>query len=254
LTKKQREDRMQSVQNQSEIQSIKSVKRAEIPILKGTVFDIFGGLPQAFIGITGEPGCGKSQVVLRLVADISNKKMKTLVILTEQSPSRWKTLLETRYRYNPEHIDVIYKGFIDENFFRDLRKSKYQVVVIDSVSGAVTEQKARQVAKAIRNLSEFYGKWVIGVFQVRGSTSHQVAGGEGVEHMIEISYELVYFQLKPQNRWLHQGLREYGYRDGDYVRLIRNCFDKIRGVQNTNLIVLDIDKNGRARFIELKRE
>jgi len=82
-----------------------------------------------------------------------------------------------------------------------------------------------------------------------------IAGGEGVEHMIEVSYEITYFQLKPQNKWLIEKLREYEYDVGDYVRLIRNTFDKVRGVQNTNLIVVDIDKEtGILEFRELGRK
>ena len=160
------------------VTNLKSVKKAEIPILKGTVFDTFHGLPQSFIGISGEAGCGKSQLILRFVSDISRKNVKTLVILTEQSPSRWKALLEARYEYSHQNIDVVYKSFLDENFIRDLKKSPYKIIVIDSVSGAIPEQKARQIAKAIRSLSEFYGKWVIGVFQVRGDNNRVAVAKE----------------------------------------------------------------------------
>ena len=50
------------------VRSLKEVKDYEIPILKGTVFDVFEGIPQAFVGIAGEAGAGKSQILMRLVA------------------------------------------------------------------------------------------------------------------------------------------------------------------------------------------
>ena len=228
---------------ENNVKNLSQVKKADIKILKGTVFDVFGGLPQSFIGISGEAGSGKSQVIIRLVSDISRKSLKVLVVLTEQSPSRWKALLDGRFSYDSQNVDVIYKGFIDDAFLKDLRKSPYHVIVFDSISGAVQEQKARQIAKTIRSLSEFYGKWVIGVLQVRGDNA-RVAGGEGVEHMIEVSYEITHFQLKPQNKWLYQRLEKHGYQVGDYVRLIRNSFDKIRGVKQKNLVVLNISEKG----------
>ncbi len=229
---------------------LKDIETYEIPVMYDTVFDIFGGLPQSFIGIKGEAGAGKSQTLLRLVSDISKQK-PVLVVLTEQSPKRWKYLL-SKYEVNEDNISVVFRYEIDPEFIKELRERREEVIIIDSLSGAVSEQNARKVAKYLRSLSEFYNKWLITSLQVRGEG---VAGGEGVEHMIEIEYEITYFQLKYQNKWLLEKLEPYGYQVGDYVRLIRNNFDKIRGVQNTNLIVVDIDKKtGILEFRELGKK
>jgi len=84
-------------QSKSNFKNLKEVKDYEIPIFHETVFDIFGGLPQAFIGISGEAGAGKSQTLMRLVADVA-KKEPVLVVLTEQSPHRWKAIFS---KYSP---------------------------------------------------------------------------------------------------------------------------------------------------------
>ncbi|RUM30228.1 MAG: hypothetical protein DSY32_02425 [Aquifex sp.] len=231
------------------VKNLKEVKDYEIPIFYETVFDIFGGLPQAFIGISGEAGAGKTQTIMRLIAVA--KKEPVLVVLTEQSPHRWKAIFD-KYETNEENVRVVFKYYIDQDFIKELANREERIIVIDSISGAVSEQKARQVAKDLRSLVEWKNKWLIGSLQVR---KEGVAGGEGVEHMIEVSYEITYFQLKPQNKWLYERLKPFGYEVGDYVRLIRNTFDKIRGVQNTNLIVVDIDKEtGLLEFRELGRK
>jgi len=232
------------------VKTLKEVKDYEIPVLYETVFDIFHGLPQAFIGISGEAGAGKTQTLMRLIADVA-KKEPVLVVLTEQSPHRWKAIF-SKYETNEKNVRVVFKYYIDQDFIKELANREERIIVIDSISGAVSEQKARQVAKDLRSLVEWKNKWLIGSLQVR---KEGVAGGEGVEHMIEVSYEITYFQLKPQNKWLYERLRPFGYEVGDYVRLIRNTFDKIRGVQNTNLIVVDIDKEtGLLEFRELGRK
>ncbi len=231
------------------VRSLKEVKDYEIPILEGTVFDVFFGIPQAFVGIAGEAGAGKSQTLMRLVADLS-KQEPVLVVLTEQSPHRWKALFK-KYEVNEENVRVVFKYYIEQDFIKELGSREERIIVMDSISGAVSEQKARQVAKDLRSLVEWKNKWLIGSLQVR---KEGVAGGEGVEHMIEVSYEITYFQLKPQNKWILERLRPYGYEVGDYVRLIRNTFDKIRGVKNTNLVAVDIDKEtGLLEFRELGR-
>jgi len=232
------------------VKKLSEVKDYEIPVLKDSVFDVFGGLPQAFIGISGEAGAGKTQTLMRLIADVA-KKEPVLVVLTEQSPHRWKAIFR-KYNTNHENVNVVFKYYMDQDFVRELSQREERIIVIDSISGAVSEQKARQVAKDLRSLVEWKNKWLVGALQVR---KEGVAGGEGVEHMIEISYEITYFQLKPQNKWLYEKLKPYGYEIGDYVRLIRNTFDKIRGVQNTNLVVIDIDKeSGILEFRELGKK
>lgn len=232
------------------VKTLSEVRDYEIPILKETVFDIFGGLPQAFIGISGEAGAGKTQTLMRLMADIA-KRESVLVVLTEQSPHRWKAIFK-KYDTNHENVRVVFKYYMDQDFIKELSQREERIIVIDSISGAVSEQKARQVAKDLRSLVEWKNKWLVGALQVR---KEGVAGGEGVEHMIEVSYEITYFQLKPQNKWLYEKLKPFGYEVGDYVRLIRNTFDKVRGVQNTNLVVVDISKkNGILEFRELGRK
>jgi len=232
------------------VRTLKEVKDYEIPVLKGTVFDVFEGIPQAFVGISGEAGAGKSQTLMRLVADVS-KQEPVLVVLTEQSPHRWKAIFN-KYEANEDNIRVVFKYYIDQDFIKELKDREERVIVIDSISGAVSEAKARQVAKDLRSLVEWYHKWLIGALQVR---KEGVAGGEGVEHMIEVSYEITYFQLKPQNKWILEKLKPYGYEVGDYVRLIRNTFDKIRGVRNTSLVAVDINKEtGILEFREVGKK
>lgn len=234
----------------SNFKKLGEVKNYEIPVLEGTVFDVFGGLPQAFIALTGDAGAGKSQTLMRLVADIS-KIEPVLVVLTEQSPHRWKALM-SKYETNEENVRVVFKYYLDEEFIKELANREERIIVIDSISGAVSEQKARQIAKDLRAITEWKNKWLIGSLQIRGD---HVAGGMGVEHMVEVLFEISYFQLKPQNKWLYEKLKEYGYEIGDYVRLIRNTFNKIFGVQNTNLVVIDIDKDsGILEFRELGKK
>ncbi|RUM29618.1 MAG: hypothetical protein DSY32_03060, partial [Aquifex sp.] len=157
------------------VKTLKEVKDYEIPVLYETVFDIFGGLPQAFIGISGEAGAGKTQTLMRLIADVA-KKEPVLVVLTEQSPHRWKAIF-TKYETNEENVRIVFKYYIDQDFIKELANREERIIVIDSISGAVSEQKARQVAKDLRSLVEWKNKWLIGSLQVR---KEGVAGGEGV--------------------------------------------------------------------------
>jgi len=230
------------------------IKRKEIPIIEGTIFDIFGGLPQAFIGIEGEAGAGKSQVLMRLIADLSLKE-KILVILTEQAIDRWYALF---YKYvendmaNPKNINIKFSYFIDENLINELKNVEERVIIFDSISGGLTEQNARNIVKKLRNnLSEYGKKWIIGSFQVRGDN---VAGGMGVLHNVEVLFSIINFTLKPQNRWLYKQLMEYGYEYGDTIRLIKNEFNKILGVKNKNIITIHFNDNGIVELIDIGKK
>jgi predicted ATP-dependent serine protease len=231
-------------QNQSyyqQGQSLAQIQEAQIDILQGTIFDIFSGIEQAFIGIKGEAGAGKTQTTMRLVADLSRIE-PVLLVLTEQNPQRWKALFRKyidNNLANPQNVRVIYTSNLTEQFIDQvLTQAPERIIVIDSISGAVQEQNARRIARKLRNLSEFRGKFLIGVFQVRNTGN--IAGGEGVEHMIERSFTIHSFILKPQHVWYRRKLETFGYEIGDEVKLIREEFNKIRGIQNRNIVVLDI--------------
>ncbi|WP_461829091.1 hypothetical protein, partial [Aquifex sp.] len=100
------------------VKNLREVKDYEIPVLEGTVFDVFFGIPQAFVGISGEAGAGKSQTLMRLVADLS-KQEPVLVVLTEQSSHRWKALFK-KYDVNEENVRVVFKYYIDQDFIKEL--------------------------------------------------------------------------------------------------------------------------------------
>jgi len=156
------------------ITNLKNINKFNIQFIEGTCFDVFGkgALPQAFIGIMGEAGSGKTQTVMRLISDISLlNKYKILVILTEQSP----------------------------------------------------------------------GKWVIGILQVRGD-GKTVAGGEGVEHNVDVLYEISNFILKPQN-WNYKFFSALGYDVGANIRVMRCRYNKIFGNPSVQAL-LDFTSNG----------
>jgi len=248
-------------------QTLNTIQEQPIEILQGTIFDVFGGIPQSFVGISGEAGSGKSQILMKLIADISLRE-HLLVILTEQSPQRWKSLFSKYLQTNsanPQNIRVIAKQYFDDNFLNSLRQIPERIIVIDSISGATTEQNARQVARKLRNLVEYNGKWIIGSLQIRNTGN--IAGGEGVEHMIEVSFRINHFTLKPQHIWYRRKLEEFGYKIGDDVRLIKQEFNKITGVLQRNIVlyhitpdnpipilkVLEYNQEEHQRFIEEER-
>jgi len=158
--------------------NLKNVNTFNIKSIEGTCFDVFGKgtLPQAFIGIMGEAGSGKTQTVIRLI--------------------RYKFLLD-KYDHNPDNIDIMYSYYI--------------------------------------------GKWVIGILQVRGD-GKTVAGGEGVEHNVDVLYEISNFILKPQN-WNYKFFSALGYEVGANIRVIRCKYNKIFGNPSVQAL-LDFTSNG----------
>jgi len=225
------------------ITNLKNINKFNIQFIEGTCFDVFGkgALPQAFIGIMGEAGSGKTQTVMRLISDISLlNKYKILVILTEQSPSRYKFLLD-KYDHNPDNIDIIYSYYISDSLINDLKETEHKIIVFDSISGGINEQNARKTAHAIRGLSEWKGKWVIGILQVRGD-GKTVAGGEGVEHNVDVLYEISNFILKPQN-WNYKFFSALGYDVGANIRVMRCRYNKIFGNPSVQAL-LDFTSNG----------
>jgi len=229
-------------------------KYREIPVIKGTVFDIFGGIAQGMVGIEGQAGSGKTQLLMRLIADIS-KQEPVMVVLTEQSVDRWYALFDKYIKHglaNKDNINITFSYTINDKLIDELKNTKERVIVFDSVSGGLTEQNARAIVKKMRiELSEFKKKWVIGAYQVR---KEGVAGGEGVLHNVEILYTINSFQLKPQNRWLYGKLMNYGYEYGDDVRLIKCEYDKLQGVKNRNIIIVDFDKDGIVNLVDLGKK
>jgi hypothetical protein len=248
----------QQSQNQQHFgHSLTQVQDVPIEILNNTIFDIFGGIPQSFVGISGEAGAGKSQLLMKFIADVSLQE-PVLVVLTEQSPQRWKALFRKyldNNLANPNNIRIIAKQHFDEMFLNQLRQVPERIIVIDSVSGATNEQNARQVARKLRNLVEYQRKWIIGSLQMRNTGN--IAGGEGVEHMIEVSFKINHFILKPQHIWYRRKLEQLGYEIGDSIRIIREEFNKIEGVRQRNIVLYEISPDNpipKLREIEYNQE
>lgn len=183
-----------------------------------------GGLVAgAVILIGGDPGIGKSTLLLQAVSSLAEKTLRTsaklsksqtvLYVSGEESPEQIKLRAE-RLSINSPHI-ILFPETLVENIIETSRKLNPAVVVIDSIQTIYTEElssapgSVSQIRDSASKLMMFAKKTAIPVFLIGHVTKEgSIAGPRVLEHLVDT---VLYFE----------GDKGHAYR---IIRSIKNRF------------------------------
>jgi len=170
-----------------------------------------GLVPGGITLVGGEPGIGKSTLLLQVAINSSNKRF--LYITGEESAQQIKLRAERIGKKNQEVY--IYTGTSVEVIIDQIKETKPHIVVIDSIQtlhSATIESSPGSISQIRECASEIqqYAKYLnIPVFLIGHITKEgQLAGPKVLEHMVDTVLQF-------------EGDRNYGYR---ILRSIKNRF------------------------------
>jgi DNA repair protein RadA/Sms len=156
-----------------------------------------GGLvPGSLVLIGGDPGIGKSTLLLQVVSRLSRNGLKALYLSGEESPQQLKLRAE-RLAVRSQELFVL-TGTCVENLFEKIDTLKPALLVIDSIQTVYSEAmpsapgsvgQVREVASRLLNWSKKTGipTFLIGHVTKDGA----IAGPKVLEHLVDT---VLYFE------------------------------------------------------------
>jgi DNA repair protein RadA/Sms len=155
-----------------------------------------GVVPGSLVLIGGDPGIGKSTLLLQVVASLSGQGLKTLYLSGEESPQQLKLRAE-RLAVHSAGLYVL-AGTCIENLFEKIGTLKPALLVIDSIQTVYTDAlpsapgsvgQVREVASRLLNWSKRTGipTFLIGHVTKDGA----IAGPKVLEHLVDT---VLYFE------------------------------------------------------------
>lgn len=185
----------------AEAVAIQNIKVEDIPRITtdmGEVNHVLGGgiVPGSLILIGGDPGIGKSTLLLQVSAQINNKKIPVLYVSGEESASQIKLRAE---RLGVKGMDFyIYPETDVDAISQTIERLKPQLVVIDSIQTMVKADNdsmagsVSQVRESTQALMRIAKTNNISIFIVGHVTKEgNIAGPRMLEHMVDT---VLYFE------------------------------------------------------------
>ncbi len=202
---------------------------------------VLGGgiVPGSVTLLSGEPGIGKSTLVLQLSDSISDKN-KVLYVTGEESLRQIKLRAERLKLLHENNIDVITSTNID--FLEDLKIEKYSLVIFDSLQTLKHPEVASlpgsvvQVRECTNYIVEIAKRTDIPVFIVGHITKGgQIAGPKLIEHLVDT---VLYFETnKTGFRFVRTIKNRFG--PADEVGVFEMRSDGLNEIQDISTIFLD---------------
>ncbi|MCP4214339.1 MAG: DNA repair protein RadA, partial [bacterium] len=176
-----------------------------------------GVVPGSIILIGGEPGVGKSTLVLEISGILAEKKKKILYYSGEESAVQIK-LRANRLKVNSENILLITMGSL-EDLKQSIEDVKPDFLIVDSIQ-TITSQAGPAISGSISSMRYVTSEIIdiaknrnISVFIIGHITKDgQIAGPKTLEHMVDAVF---YFQgeLKTDLRILRAEKNRFGSID-----------------------------------------
>lgn len=180
------------------IQDIKVEDVPRIPTDMEEVNHVLGGgiVPGSLVLIGGDPGIGKSTLLLQVSAQVNHKKIPVLYVSGEESASQIKLRAE---RLGVKGADFyIYPETNLDNITQTIEKLKPQLVIIDSIQTMIKPDNdssagsVSQVRESTQELMRIAKTNNISIFIVGHVTKEgNIAGPRMLEHMVDA---VLYFE------------------------------------------------------------
>ena len=201
-----------------------------------------GVVPGSLTLIAGDPGIGKSTLLLRLAADVCGQDGKALYVCGEESASQIKMRAD-RLNISGEGLYVLPSTDLD-HVLRYLEETRPSLAVIDSIqtvydqslpSGAGT---VAQIRECTRRLIEWAKSQAVPiVLSGHVTKGGDIAGPRVLEHMVDA---VLYMEGDPISSWR-------------LLRTIKNRFgstNEVGVLEMTNLGLIDVADPSRAFLSE----
>jgi DNA repair protein RadA/Sms len=187
-----------------------------------TEFDrVLGGglLPGSAVLLAGEPGIGKSTLILQAAEAYSNNDLKVLYITGEESLAQMKKRAE-RLSIAGSNIALVYSNDLEE-ITAIIEEEGFNILVVDSIQTIASRMfesppgTIGQIRESAGRLIELARKHSFALFMVGHVTKEGlVAGPKVLEHMVDA---VLYFE--GENQYLYRILRPTKNRYGSTMEL-----------------------------------
>jgi len=176
---------------------------------------VLGGgiVPGSIVLIGGDPGIGKSTMLLQVSEKISQRFSPVLYISGEESPVQVKMRAQ-RLKISPDNIYILAETCL-EGILEHLDSATYSMIIVDSIQTIYTETissapgSVSQVRETASQLMHYAKQSGVPVFLVGHVTKDgSIAGPRVLEHMVDT---VLYFE----------GLSEQPFR---ILRAVKNRF------------------------------
>jgi DNA repair protein RadA/Sms len=155
-----------------------------------------GVVPGSLVLIGGDPGIGKSTLLLQVVARLSKERLKALYLSGEESPQQIKIRAE-RLSIRAENLFLL-TGTCIEHLFERIDELKPNLLVVDSIQTVYTEAlpsapgSVGQVREVSTRLLNWAKKTGIPTFLIGHVTKDgAIAGPKVLEHLVDT---VLYFE------------------------------------------------------------
>ncbi len=207
-----------------------------------------GGLvPGAIVLIGGEPGIGKSTLVLQMALHLDN--LKILYVSGEESPQQIKLRGERVYDGSTEHCMIVSETSL-EKILTHTQNTSPDILIVDSVQTLQTERvesapgSVSQIRECTAGLLKFSKErnlpvLLIGHINKEGS----LAGPKVLEHMVD-----VVLQFEGDRNHMYRILRSIKNRFGstDEIGIFEMQQGGLREVQNPSELLLSHHDNAMS--------
>ena len=245
-----------SPMNMSEI-SIKSEER--IPTGIGELDRVLGGgiVTGSLSLVGGDPGIGKSTLLLQVCRNLVNAKRKVLYVSGEESAHQIKMRAERIGAFEDELL--LFCETILEEILEGIRKVHPEFVVIDSIQTMFSEEltaaagSVSQVREVTAQMMRIAKEENIAVFIVGHVTKEGVvAGPRTLEHMVDT---VLYFE--GEREAAYRILRGVKNRFGstNEIGVFEMCADGLTEVENPSKMMLNgrpVDASGSVVVCSLE--
>jgi DNA repair protein RadA/Sms len=202
-----------SVSKPTPILDVKIENQRRIDTRNGEFNRVLGGglVPGSLVLVGGEPGIGKSTLILQIALDLAGHKV--LYISGEESEQQLKMRAERLGIQNAEVI--VYTETLVQNIFKQIDQIKPDLLIVDSIQTMQTEHldsaagSISQIRECAADFQKFSKKSRIPVIMIGHITKDgSLAGPKLLEHMVDTVLQF-------------EGDRNYGYR---ILRSVKNRF------------------------------
>lgn len=245
-----------SPMNMSEV-SIKSEER--IPTGIGELDRVLGGgiVTGSLSLVGGDPGIGKSTLLLQVCRNLVNAKRKVLYVSGEESAHQIKMRAERIGAFEDELL--LFCETILEEILEGIRKVRPEFVVIDSIQTMFSEEltaaagSVSQVREVTAQMMRIAKEENIAVFIVGHVTKEGVvAGSRTLEHMVDT---VLYFE--GEREAAYRILRGVKNRFGstNEIGVFEMCADGLTEVENPSKMMLNgrpVDASGSVVVCSLE--
>ncbi len=203
---------------------------------------VLGGglLPGSAVLLAGEPGIGKSTLILQAAEAYSRHELKVLYITGEESLAQLKKRAE-RLSIEGKNISLVYSNDLEE-ITAVIEDESFNILIVDSIQTIASRifesppGTIGQIRESAGRLIELARKYDFALFMVGHVTKEGlVAGPKVLEHMVDA---VLYFE--GDNQYLYRILRPVKNRYGSTFELgvFEMSIEGLKEVENPSSLFL----------------